>query len=113
MQPLMDICLLECFFLYVFVIVTLYSIFLGPVSTIKLLGPGQWSALYLSSSFFMPRISILKNHKSADIVCQPHSIALGGVFPNITDDILNDENAQKVKTYPKSGHLIPKFMNFH
>ena len=31
---------------------------------------------------------------------QPHSIAFGGVFPNITEAILVDEISTKVRIYP-------------
>ena len=46
---------------------------------------------------------------------QFHSIAFGGVFPNITEAILVDEISTKVRIYPpkvitKSKHQI--FLNF-
>ena len=50
--------------------------------------------------------SIRKSHKSADLFrmggggAQPHSIAFGGVFPNITEAILVDEISTKVGIYP-------------
>ena len=42
---------------------------------------------------------------------QPHSVAFGGVFPNITEAILVDEISTKVRIYPpKRDHLTPKFI---
>ena len=46
-----------------------------------------------------------KSHKTADFFrmgggAQPHSIAFGGVFPNITEAILVDEISTKVRIYP-------------
>ena len=46
-----------------------------------------------------------KSHKTADFFrmgggAQPHSVAFGGVFPNITEAILVDEIITKVRIYP-------------
>ena len=46
-----------------------------------------------------------KSHKTADFFrmgggAQPHSIAFGGVFPNITEAILVDEISTKVRIDP-------------
>ena len=63
-----------------------------------------------------------KNHNVMDFLragggrggAQPHSIAFGGVFPNITEAILNDENSTKSQNLPpKSDHLTLKLMNFY
>ena len=47
------------------------------------------------------RPSRRKSHKTADFFCmggaQPHSIAFGGVFPNITEAILVNEISTKVR----------------
>ena len=45
---------------------------------------------------------------------QPYSIAFGGVFPYITEAILNDENSTKSQNLPpKTANLTPKLMNFY
>ena len=58
-----------------------------------------------------------KSREAMDIfhtggLAQPHSIAFGGVFPDITKAILVDEISTKVKNLPpKSYHLTLKLMN--
>ena len=43
---------------------------------------------------------------------QPHSIAFGGVFPNITEAILVDEISTKVRIYPPKWSLNTKVDEF-
>ena len=45
---------------------------------------------------------------------QIHSIAFGGVFPDITKPILYDENSKQSQNLPtKNDHFAPKLMSFY
>ena len=63
----------------------------------------SWSH-YNAEIIALGKPSVEKSHKTADFFrtggAQPHSIAFGGVFPNITEAILVDEIGTKVRIYP-------------
>ena len=65
----------------------------------------QPTKAFLEKGHTLGKPSKQKSHKTADIFrmgrgAQPHSIAFGGVFPNITEAILVDEISTKVRIYP-------------